>query len=42
VQQVVGDWRLACRRHGIRYHRVTTDTPYGTVLRQALTAPRAG
>ena len=25
-----------CRRHGIRYHRVTTDTPYGIVLREAL------
>ena len=36
VQHVVGEWRLACRRHGIRYHRVTTDTPYGTVLREAL------
>jgi len=40
VQNVVGEWRLACRRHGIRYHRVTTNTPYGTVLRQAL-APDA-
>ena len=40
VQNVVGEWRLACRRHGIRYHRVTTDTPYGTVLRHAL-APDA-
>ena len=40
VRNVVGEWRLACRRHGIRYHRVTTDTPYGTVLRQAL-APDA-
>ncbi len=36
VQQVVGEWRLACRRHGIRYHLVTTDTPYGRVLREAL------
>ena len=36
VRQVVGEWRLACRRHGIRYHRVTTDTPYGIVLREAL------
>ena len=23
------EWRLACRRHGIAYHRVTTDTPFG-------------
>jgi uncharacterized protein (DUF58 family) len=36
VKQVVGEWRLACRRHGIRYQRVTTDTPYGLVLREAL------
>ena len=36
VRNVVGEWRLACRRHGIRYHRVTTDTPYGLVLREAL------
>jgi hypothetical protein len=43
VRNVVGDWRLACRRHGIRYHQVTTDTPYGTVLRQALARdPRSG
>jgi uncharacterized protein (DUF58 family) len=40
VRNVVGEWRLACRRRGIRYHRVTTDTPYGTALRQAL-APDA-
>ena len=37
VRAVVSEWRLACRRHGIAYHRVTTDTPYGIVLRQALT-----
>ena len=34
--RVVHEWRLACRRHGIAYHRVTTDTPYGIVLREAL------
>jgi uncharacterized protein (DUF58 family) len=39
VRQVVGEWRLACRRHGIGYHRVTTDTPYGVVLREALAPP---
>ena len=43
VRNVVGEWRLACRRQGIRYHQVTTDTPYGTVLRQALAPdPRSG
>ena len=36
VRLVVHEWRLACRRHGIGYHRVTTDTPYGVVLREAL------
>jgi uncharacterized protein (DUF58 family) len=42
VQSVVVEWRLACRRHGIAYHRVTTDTPYGIVLREALsTSSRA-
>jgi uncharacterized protein (DUF58 family) len=39
VQAVIRQWRLACRRHGIAYHRVTTDTPYGVVLREALTPP---
>jgi uncharacterized protein (DUF58 family) len=42
VQSVVVEWRLACRRHGIAYHRVTTDTPFGIVLREALsTSSRA-
>jgi uncharacterized protein (DUF58 family) len=36
VRAVVHDWRLACRRHDIAYYRVTTDTPYGVVLREAL------
>jgi hypothetical protein len=35
----VSEWRLSCRRHGIAYHRVTTDTPFGVVLREALTPP---
>lgn len=39
VSAVVSEWRLACRRHGIAYHRVTTDTPFGVVLREALTPP---
>jgi len=39
VQAVISQWRLACRRHGIAYHRITTDTPYGVVLREALTPP---
>ncbi len=36
VEQVVAGWRLACRRSGIAYHHVLTDTPFGTVLRHAL------
>lgn len=36
VAGVVMDWRLACRRHAIAYERVTTDTPFGMALRQAL------
>jgi len=39
VRAVVSEWRLDCRRHGIAYHRVTTDTPFGVVLRAALTPP---
>ena len=42
VRTVIHEWRLACHRHGIGYHRVTTDTPYGIVLREALApSPRA-
>lgn len=29
-------WRLGLRRHNIAYEVVTTDTPFGTALRQAL------
>src|SRR5919107_746078 len=39
VRAVVSEWRLACRRHGIAYHQVTTDTPFGGVLREALASP---
>src|SRR5215211_3394765 len=42
VRTVIHEWRLASHRHGIGYHRVTTDTPYGIVLREALApSPRA-
>lgn len=40
VSGVVADWRAACRKHGIAYHRVLTSTPYGDVLREALALPR--
>jgi uncharacterized protein (DUF58 family) len=40
VSGVVASWRAACRKHGIAYHRVLTNTPYGDVLREALALPR--
>jgi uncharacterized protein (DUF58 family) len=40
VAGVVSAWRAACRRHGIAYHRVVTNTPFGDVLREALALPR--
>ena len=36
VADTVAGWRLACRRHGIAYERLTTDQPFGTALRRAL------
>ncbi len=33
VQREVAAWRSACRRHGIAYHHVTTDLPFGMALR---------
>ena len=36
VGEVVSHWSLACRRHGIRYQRVVTNTPFGTVLRDVV------
>ena len=36
VRAAVAEWRAACRRRGIAYERVTTDTPFGLALRQAL------
>lgn len=41
VAQVVSDWSLSCNRHGIKYHRVTTDTPFGLVLRDVIAPARA-
>lgn len=35
VRRAVETWRAACRRGGIAYHHVTTDTPFGYVLRRA-------
>jgi uncharacterized protein (DUF58 family) len=33
VQREIAAWRSACRRHGIDYHHVITDLPFGVVLR---------
>jgi uncharacterized protein (DUF58 family) len=34
VKNEISAWRSACRRHGIGYHDVTTDEPFGHVLRR--------
>lgn len=33
VAREIAAWRGACRRHGIAYHYVTTDLPFGVALR---------
>jgi uncharacterized protein (DUF58 family) len=33
VRREVAAWRAACRRHGIGYHHVLTDMPFGLALR---------
>ena len=40
VRRSIEAWRTQCRRGGIAYHHVLTDTPFGYVLRSA-TARRA-
>jgi uncharacterized protein (DUF58 family) len=35
VSAAIDRWRAACRASGIAYHHVTTDTPFGHVLRSA-------
>ncbi|MEO8200414.1 MAG: DUF58 domain-containing protein [Gemmatimonadota bacterium] len=39
VAGVVGNWYRECRKRGISYHRITTDTPFGIALRRALIQP---
>ena len=34
VEREIAAWRAACRRHGVAYHDVTTDQPFGHVLRR--------
>lgn len=36
VSRAVNDWRVACRSNGIGYHCITSDTPFGLALREAL------
>ncbi len=33
VRRELAAWRAACRRHGIAYHHVMTDLPFGMALR---------
>ena len=33
VRREIAAWRATCRRHGIAYHHVTTDLPFGLALR---------
>jgi uncharacterized protein (DUF58 family) len=33
VRREIGAWRKACRRHGIGYHHVQTNMPFGLALR---------
>src|SRR2546425_926568 len=33
VRREVAAWRKACRRHGVAYHHVQTDMPFGLALR---------
>src|SRR5574341_1374484 len=33
VRREITAWRTACRRHGIAYHPVQTDMPFGVALR---------
>jgi len=43
VRKTVSGWETACRRGGIDYHHVLTDTPFGYVLRRAAARrPRLG
>lgn len=39
VGRSIASWRMGCRTGGIAYHHVSTDTPFGYVLRQASLKP---
>ena len=34
VEREIAAWRATCRRHGVAYHHVRTDMPFGLALRQ--------
>lgn len=36
IRETILAWRLGLRRHGIAYELITTATPFGTALKQAL------
>jgi len=42
VARTVAEWRAACRRSGIRYHLLRTDTPFGTALHTVLSEHARG
>lgn len=42
VEATIAEWRAACRRSGIAYHRVLTDQPFGHALRTILAPPGRG
>src|SRR2546426_853424 len=33
VRREIAGWRAACRRHGVAYHHIRTDMPFGMALR---------
>src|SRR5712691_10512581 len=33
MRREIAGWRTACRRHGVAYHHIRTDMPFGTALR---------
>jgi uncharacterized protein (DUF58 family) len=36
VRREIAAWRSTCRRHGIAYHHVTTNEPFGMALRRLM------
>ena len=38
VDHTISEWRLRCRRTGIAYHHITTDTPLGPALHELVSS----